>query len=252
MELTRFIIGQLFGIGRVATAAYSYKAKSQTKNSLWIGISAGFYAAQYIALGFHTGAAVFGIAAARSLTFALLHKNKIKPKPWVLAAFTGIAVAAGVATWRDAWSLAPIFATTILSYGQWQKNPEIAKRTLTINNVIMSVCNFVKGAYADFAGTAFIAAFGTIKSIRAKRNEKRERKAMSPESPSKELEVNKLIPQKEISQPVRTKIHNGRVAKKKGKQLSLSNKTITTNNQNALIRKLGKKRFKPHKKYNQR
>jgi len=201
-----FIIGQLFGIARVGTASYSYKTKNQQKNAFWKTISSGLYALQYLVLGFTSGAAVMGVSAARSLAFYFLHKKGVKPKKWMLLAFTAIGIGAGIATWKDAWSLAPILASGIVTYGQWQKDIKISNKSLTAGNIVLAICNLFKGAYVDFAGTALISAVGITKDIRDKHKTK-------IEVPQNKKEPELEVPKKEKSY-IREKVKSFRKSRK--------------------------------------
>lgn len=102
---------------------------------------------QYFLLGAYTGAVISILNAIRDIVYFLFKKNNLKPSILVLLIFEIVAIISGIMSWQNIWSIIPIIATIIYTYGLWQDNVKILRITTVIIGYGWTVYDIVVKAY---------------------------------------------------------------------------------------------------------
>ena len=71
----------------------------------------------------------------------------MKPSLIFLAIFVVVAIVSGIISWQNAFSIIPIIAAIVFTYGLWQDNVKITKICTAITSGNWVVYNIVVKAY---------------------------------------------------------------------------------------------------------
>lgn len=140
MELTfNYILSQIFSLLCFACFGITFFSKNQ-KNIRFLGILMNvFQAISYMFLGATNGWAMLVIATLRNVIFFKLSKQEYTLSYKLL--LVGLLIVIGITgaiTYKNLFSLLPVFAIVLYSIGVWQKSPKIYK-LLSIPNCLLWV-----------------------------------------------------------------------------------------------------------------
>jgi len=170
------VSSQVIGLFALFFMCLSYQKKTK-KDFLFIQIIANaFYGLQYLLLNALSALASNIISIIRSLTFYKYEKNSKEVPLSLFLIFEIVIVVFGIITFKNYYSIIPIFIACIYTYATWQKN---LKRTYFIGiiaAILWIYYNFVVGAYVSIIGSLFELFSSFIGLIRLKYiNPKKER-----------------------------------------------------------------------------
>ena len=103
---------------------------------------------QYFLLEALTGVIVSITNVIRCIIFYNYKKKNKEPSKTFLILFIIIAVVSGILTWQNRFSIIPIIATIIFTYGLWQDNVKITKICTAITAGNWLVYDIVVRAYS--------------------------------------------------------------------------------------------------------
>ena len=98
---------------------------------------------QYVLTNRITGAITFAIVAIRGLVFYFYKRKDMKPSLVVLIAFLASLIAATCFSWQSVWSIVPLIATLVKTWGTWQDDMKWARRTSLIGQSCMIIYNLI-------------------------------------------------------------------------------------------------------------
>lgn len=143
MEILAQIMG---GIGLIImTIGMQFRRK---KNMLLAQIMTNTcYIIQYFLLGALTGALTFIVNNIRSSTFYFYSKKRMKPNVLLLLLFSGMAIAMGLTSYKNIFSIIPVVSSVITTYGAWQKKAKIFRIAIMSSSFILIFHDLYFGAY---------------------------------------------------------------------------------------------------------
>ena len=71
---------------------------------------------------------------------------------WLLVVIFIAVVGAGIATWENLLSIIPVLATISFTYGQWQRDVQMTRKTVILGDIGWVVYNLFCSGYTDIVG----------------------------------------------------------------------------------------------------
>ncbi len=143
-----FISAQIIGFIVLGITVISIQFKTKEKILICQIIANILVAIQYFLLNALTGGVVAVINVIRCLIFYYYKKKDKKPSIIFLSIFIVIAIVSGILTWQNVFSIIPIIATIVFTYGLWQDNVKITRICITITEGNWTIYNVIVKAYA--------------------------------------------------------------------------------------------------------
>ena len=141
------ILAQIAGGIVLILTVISVQFKTKEKILIFQIIANIFVAIQYFLLNALTGGVVAIINTIRCLIFYYYKKKDKKPSIIFLSIFIIVAVVSGILTWQNGFSIIPIIAAIVFTYGLWQDNVKITKICTAITSGNWIVYNIIVEAY---------------------------------------------------------------------------------------------------------
>ena len=142
-----FIIAQIFGAISIILNIVVVQFKTKEKILIGMIISNLVVATQFFLLNAITGGIISLINVIRCLVFYLFKRNNKKPSLPVLLLFEIIVIGSGIISWQNIWSILPIFATIIYTYGIWQDDVLTIKYISAITGLTWAIYDIIVRAY---------------------------------------------------------------------------------------------------------
>lgn len=140
------VIAEVIGIIGIICSILSFQC-SQRKNVMLFQVLASLiFCTQLFLVGAVTGACLDSINFFRSLFFSI-DKKWAKSNCW-LALFILLLVAAGVATWQNAYSILPMIGSLLLTVALWMKTSKKVRLISFFSGPCWLIYNVVNGAYS--------------------------------------------------------------------------------------------------------
>lgn len=143
-----FISAQIIGFIVLGITVTSIQFKTKEKILICQIIANILVAIQYFLLNALTGGVVAVINVIRCLVFYYYKKKDKKPSVIFLSIFIVIAIVSGILTWQNVFSIIPIIATIVFTYGLWQDNVKITRICTAITAGNWTIYNVIVKAYA--------------------------------------------------------------------------------------------------------
>ena len=158
------IYAQVIGFIALSFMCLSYQ-KNNKKDFLFIQILANiFYGLQYFLLNAISALASNIVSIIKTIVFFKFEKNNKTIPVTVLLIFEILILISGIVTYKDIFSIIPIFIACIYTYGTWQKNLKLTYSIGIISAILWIFYNFIVGAYVALIGS-FIELFSSIIGI---------------------------------------------------------------------------------------
>ena len=155
------IYAQVIGFIALFFMCLSYQ-KNKKKDFLFIQVLANFfYGLQYFLLNAISALVSNIISTIKTLVFFKFEKNNKKISLPILLIFEILIIILGIITFKDIFSIIPIFIACIYTYGTWQKNLKLTYSIGIIAATLWIFYNFIVGAYVSVVGS-FIELFSSI------------------------------------------------------------------------------------------
>ncbi len=164
-----FMIAQICGAITLILTVISVQFKTKEKILIFQIIANIVVALQYFLLNALTGGVVAIINTIRCIVFYYYKKKDKKPSIIFLAIFVAIAIISGIATWQNIYSIIPIIAAIVFTYGLWQDNVKITKICTAVTSGNWVIYNFVVKAYVGAIQSIAEFASAIIAIIRYKK-----------------------------------------------------------------------------------
>lgn len=143
-----FISAQIIGFIVLGITVISIQFKTKEKILICQIIANILVSIQYFLLNALTGGVVAVINVIRCLIFYYYKKKDKKPSVIFLSIFIVIAIISGILTWQNVFSIIPIIATIVFTYGLWQDNVKITRICTAITAGNWTIYNVIVKAYA--------------------------------------------------------------------------------------------------------
>lgn len=143
-----FISAQIIGVIVLIITVTSIQFKAKEKILICQIIANVLVAIQYFLLNALTGAVVAVINVIRCIIFYYYKKKNKKPSIIFLTIFIIVAIVSGILTWQNGFSIIPIIATIVFTYGLWQDNVKITRICTAITAGNWTIYNVIVKAYA--------------------------------------------------------------------------------------------------------
>ena len=142
-----FILAQILGGIVLILTVISVQQKTKEKILIFQIIANIVISIQYFLLDAVTGGVVSIINIIRCCIFYIYKKKNMKPSVTFLAIFILVAIASGIWTWQNIFSVIPIIAAIVFTYGLWQDNVKITKICTAITSGNWGIYNLIVKAY---------------------------------------------------------------------------------------------------------
>lgn len=143
-----FVLAQIIGGIVLILTVISVQFKTKEKILMCQIIANLLISIQYFLLGALTGGVVSIINVIRCIIFYFYKKKNMKPSIVFLGVFVMVAVVSGILTWQSVFSIIPIIAAIVFTYGLWQDNIKITRICTAITAGNWSIYNIIVKAYA--------------------------------------------------------------------------------------------------------
>lgn len=143
-----FILAQIIGFIVLVITVISIQFKTKEKILICQIIANALIVVQYFLLNALTGAVVAVINVIRCIIFYYYKKNNKKPSIIFLSIFIVVAITSGIVTWQNVFSIIPIIAAIVFTYGLWQDNIKVTRICTAVTAGNWSVYNIIVRAYA--------------------------------------------------------------------------------------------------------
>lgn len=143
-----FIVAQIIGGIVLILTVISIQFKTKEKILMCQIIANVLISIQYFLLDALTGGVVSVINVIRCIIFYVYKKKNMKPSIVFLGIFVIVAVVSGILTWQSVFSIIPIIAAIVFTYGLWQDNIKITRICTAITAGNWSIYNIIVKAYA--------------------------------------------------------------------------------------------------------
>jgi len=130
----------VIGFIAIAASVMIYQQKTRPRLLAAKAISDVFWILHYLLLGAYTGAAVTGVALARSLVFFKNDSRNTKSRI-ILGCFLAISIASGILTWKNGFSIFAMAGSFVAIISFWIGNPRLSR----ILMFPVSVCFLIYG-----------------------------------------------------------------------------------------------------------
>lgn len=104
--------------------------------------------------------------------FLLLQEKDKKPSVAFLGLFIVVAIISGVLTWQSAFSMIPIIAAIVFTYGLWQDNVKVTRICTAITAGNWIIYNVIVKAYVGAIQSLAECISAIIAIVRYKNNKK--------------------------------------------------------------------------------
>lgn len=142
-----FILAQIIGGIVLILTVISVQFKTKEKILMCQIIANVLVSIQYFLLDALTGGVVSIINVIRCIIFYFYKKKNMKPSIVFLGIFVIVAVVSGILTWQSVFSIIPIIAAIVFTYGLWQDNIKITRICTAITAGNWSIYNIIVKAY---------------------------------------------------------------------------------------------------------
>ena len=142
-----FFLAQILGGIVLILTVISVQQKTKEKILIFQIIANIVISIQYFLLDAVTGGVVSIINIIRCWIFYIYKKKNMKPSVAFLVIFILVAIASGIWTWQNIFSVIPIIAAIVFTYGLWQDNVKITKICTAITSGNWGIYNLIVKAY---------------------------------------------------------------------------------------------------------
>ena len=140
------VIAEVIGIIGIICSILSFQC-SQRKNVMLFQVLASLmFCTQLFLVGAVTGACLDSINFFRSLFFSI--DKKWAKSNWWLALFILLLLAAGIATWQNAYSILPMIGSLLSTVALWMKTSKKIRLISFFSGPYWLIYNVVNGAYS--------------------------------------------------------------------------------------------------------
>jgi len=168
-----FIIAQVLGITNFGTMLILSQQKRKS-GILLLNMLENFIGALiYSLLGAFSGVYALIICLARDSVIFFYEKNKKRKPIWIFISIVFALIIVGFCTWKNIFSILPLFGTLMFSWGLWQKNTKITRITLLIVTVSYGLYSLSATAYTDAIRSSIKAIAVIIGIFRLSRAEEK-------------------------------------------------------------------------------
>lgn len=143
-----FILAQIIGVIVLVITVTSIQFKTKEKILICQIIANVLVAVQYFLLNALTGAVVAIINVIRCIIFYYYKKKNKKPSIIFLTIFIIVAIVSGILTCQNVFSIIPIIATIVFTYGLWQDNVKVTRICTAITAGNWTIYNIIVKAFA--------------------------------------------------------------------------------------------------------
>lgn len=149
-----YLVAQIVGIIAVATFFISYQLKKRKNIILVNAISSTLYVLQYIMLGALEGAAIDILSAVSTIAASNRHKGFIsKHLKGVIISLNTLIILAGLALYKNIFSLFPIIGAILQSGAFWITDEKKIRFVSFVGAPFWLVYNLVSHAYGSVIGS---------------------------------------------------------------------------------------------------
>ena len=145
--MNSFVLVQVLGMITLVLFVISLQQRTKESFLLWQTVGTLIFVFQYLLTNKITGAITFAIVAIRGLVFYYYKKRGLNPSTVVLVAFIAILSIATYFSWQNVWSIIPLIATTAKTWGTWQDNMKLTRKTSLLGQSCMIVYNLTATMY---------------------------------------------------------------------------------------------------------
>lgn len=164
-----FLIAQLFGLIAVILSIICMHFNSKENILKCMIIGNLLMTIQFFLLNAITGGVVSLVNTIRCIVFYLYKKNNKKKSIITLIIFEIIYISSGIMSWQNIWSILPITATVVFTYGLWQDNILITKIIYAIVGLEWATYDLIVKAYFGVIQSIMQFISSTIASIKYKK-----------------------------------------------------------------------------------
>lgn len=125
-----------------------------------------FYGLQYVVLNLLSAGIMSLISLIKCIIYYNFNKNNHKIPKYILIIFIIIISSTLLFTYNGIFSVLPIFATILYTYGTWIENLKLFRFIVVIVAIIWILFNFYIGAYVAFIGSIFQLLSGCVAMYR--------------------------------------------------------------------------------------
>ena len=153
MSLTLpWVLAQCVAVLIIILMAIGAHAKTQNSFLSFQVIINSLYIPHYVLLFADTAVATSIICVIRTVIFYLYQKNGKDVPMWLLSVIFIVVVGAGMIVWEAWYSVFPILATIIYTYGQWQHDVRTSRKTVIAGDLNWVVYNMFCFGYVSLVG----------------------------------------------------------------------------------------------------
>ena len=160
------LIAQIMGIIGLIVIVIGLQAKEKKHMLLAQTVTNICFVIQYFILGAITGAVIEIVNAIRTLTFYVWDKKELKSNIMLLSIFVILVIGFGIYTYKNVFSILPIFSSIAATYGGWQKSSKVMRIGLLASSSILMIHDLYFGAYAGVLTYLIIFSSTLIGMIR--------------------------------------------------------------------------------------
>lgn len=143
-----FIIAQIIGVIVLVITVIGIQFKTKEKILFFQIIANSLVSIQYFLLNALTGGIIAFINVIRCIIFYYYKKKDKKPSLTFLIIFIICAIICGIVTWQNGYSIMPIIASVVFTYGLWQDDVKITRICIAITEANWTIYNIIVQAYA--------------------------------------------------------------------------------------------------------
>ena len=162
----QFITAQIIGAIILVLTVVSIQQKTKERILIFQIVANLLDSAHWFLLAALTGGIIGLINTFRCVVFFYYKKKNKKPSLSILLIFIAIAIVSGLTSWQDYYSLLPIVATIIFTYGLWQDNVSITRICTALTAASWSIYGLVFQGFTRAIGSISEAASAVISIIR--------------------------------------------------------------------------------------
>ena len=145
--MNSFIFIQTLGIITLIIFVVSMQQRKKEHFLLWQTLGTVLFIAQYLMTDKLTGAITFSIVAVRGLIFYWYKKKGLKPSFKILLVFQAVLLVSTWLTWQNILSVIPFAAASAKTWGTWQDDMKLTRKTSVLSQSCMIVYNFSAAMY---------------------------------------------------------------------------------------------------------
>lgn len=156
------ILAQFFGILGLVFLVISIQNNNKNFVLLFQIFANVFYGLQYIVLNSISAGLMSFISLFRCIAYYIYSKNNSKIPKCVLILFLIMIISVLFFTYNGLFSIIPIFATVLYTYGTWCDNLKVFRYIALIVAILWIIFNLYVGAYVAFIGSIFELLSGLL------------------------------------------------------------------------------------------